>query len=27
MNTDREFMKEFPAALFIPHTNPEVLEV
>lgn len=27
MNTDREFMKEFPAALFIPHTNPDVLEV
>ncbi len=26
MNTDREFMKEFPAALFIPHTNPQVLE-
>ncbi len=25
MNTDGEFMKEFPAALFIPHTNPEVL--
>jgi uncharacterized 2Fe-2S/4Fe-4S cluster protein (DUF4445 family) len=25
MNTDGEFMREFPAALFIPHTNPEVL--
>jgi uncharacterized 2Fe-2S/4Fe-4S cluster protein (DUF4445 family) len=25
MNTDGEFMKEFPAAMFIPHTNPEVL--
>ncbi|MDP2755974.1 MAG: ASKHA domain-containing protein [Nitrospirota bacterium] len=26
MNTDGEFMKEFPAAMFIPHTNPEVLK-
>jgi uncharacterized 2Fe-2S/4Fe-4S cluster protein (DUF4445 family) len=25
MNTDGEFMREFPAAMFIPHTNPEVL--
>lgn len=25
MNTEGDFMKEFPAALFIPHTNPEVL--
>lgn len=25
MNTDGEFMKEFPGALFIPHTSPEVL--
>jgi len=27
MNTDGEFMREFPAALFIPHTTPEVLQV
>lgn len=26
MNTDGEFMREFPAAMFIPHTNPEVLK-
>ncbi len=26
MNTDREFMSNFPSALFIPHTNPEVLK-
>lgn len=26
MNTESEFMKEFPGALFIPHTNPEVLK-
>ncbi len=25
MNTDNEFMKEFPSARFIPHTNPERL--
>ncbi len=25
MNTDGVFMKEFPGALFIPHTNPEIL--
>ncbi len=25
MNTEGEFMKEFPGALFIPHTNPEIL--
>jgi len=25
MNTESEFMKEFPAALFIPHTNPQIL--
>ncbi len=25
MNTDGEFMKEFPGALFIPHTNPLIL--
>ncbi len=25
MNTDNEFMKEFPSARFIPHTNPEKL--
>ncbi len=26
MNTESEFMKEFPGALFIPHTNPAVLD-
>lgn len=26
MNTESEFMKEFPGALFIPHTNPQVLK-
>lgn len=26
MNTDGAFMREFPAALFIPHTNPDVLK-
>ena len=26
MNTDGEFMREFPGALFIPHTDPEVLK-
>lgn len=26
MNTEREFMKEFPGALFIPHTNPAILD-
>ncbi|HEX8948042.1 MAG TPA: ASKHA domain-containing protein, partial [Dissulfurispiraceae bacterium] len=26
MNTDGEFMREFPGAMFIPHTNPEVLK-
>lgn len=25
MNVDGNFMKEFPAALFIPHTNPQIL--
>ncbi|MCX7913755.1 MAG: ASKHA domain-containing protein [Thermodesulfovibrionales bacterium] len=25
MNTESEFMKEFPGALFIPHTNPSIL--
>lgn len=25
MNTEGEFMKEFPGALFIPHTNPQIL--
>lgn len=25
MNVEGEFMKEFPAALFIPHTNPQIL--
>jgi len=26
MNTDGAFLKEFPAAMFLPHTNPEVLK-
>jgi uncharacterized 2Fe-2S/4Fe-4S cluster protein (DUF4445 family) len=26
MNAEGEFMREFPGALFIPHTNPELLE-
>lgn len=26
LNTDGEFMRQFPAALFIPHTNQEVLK-
>lgn len=26
MNTESEFMKEFPGALFIPHTNPQILK-
>lgn len=26
MNTDGEFMREFPAAMFIPHTNPALLK-
>ncbi|RMG66647.1 MAG: DUF4445 domain-containing protein [Nitrospirae bacterium] len=26
MNTDNEFMREFPSARFIPHTDPERLE-
>ncbi|MFZ5996073.1 MAG: ASKHA domain-containing protein [Nitrospirota bacterium] len=26
MNTEGDFMKEFPAALFLPHTDPEVLK-
>ncbi len=26
MNTESEFMKEFPGALFIPHTNPQLLK-
>ncbi len=25
MNTDAEFMKEFPDALFLPHLNPDIL--
>ncbi|MCX8031660.1 MAG: ASKHA domain-containing protein [Thermodesulfovibrionales bacterium] len=25
MNTDGDFMREFPAAIFIPHTNPQIL--
>ncbi len=25
MNEDNDFMREFPSAMFIPHTNPEVL--
>ena len=25
MNTDTEFMKEFPDALFLPHLNPDIL--
>jgi uncharacterized 2Fe-2S/4Fe-4S cluster protein (DUF4445 family) len=26
MNTEGDFLKEFPAAMFLPHTNPEVLK-
>jgi uncharacterized 2Fe-2S/4Fe-4S cluster protein (DUF4445 family) len=26
MNTDNEFMREFPSARFIPHTDPERLK-
>jgi uncharacterized 2Fe-2S/4Fe-4S cluster protein (DUF4445 family) len=26
MNTDGEFMRQFPAGLFIPHTDPDVLK-
>jgi uncharacterized 2Fe-2S/4Fe-4S cluster protein (DUF4445 family) len=26
MNTDGDFQKEFPAAMFLPHTDPEVLK-
>jgi hypothetical protein len=27
MHDDPEFMKEFMGAVFIPHTNPELLKV
>jgi uncharacterized 2Fe-2S/4Fe-4S cluster protein (DUF4445 family) len=26
MNTDGDFLREFPAAMFLPHTDPEVLK-
>ena len=26
MNTEGDFLREFPAAMFLPHTNPEVLK-
>ncbi len=26
MNTDGEFQREFPAAMFLPHTNPQLLK-
>ena len=27
MHDDHEFMKEFGGAIFIPHTNPDILKI